>query len=400
MGAVLTAALMTAAEISNLFSVVGVIICFFCMVIFILRLQGEDLFGTSTVHVAPPARVRVAYQKVHIPFSLELHKPGEATYCDVQVKMQSDVNYSMRSFWGVSAPHLHTVMAAPWSTFFTSLLIDENPKEAEQDQVEEEQLEEEKVQEVKETLTAQVKDEVERKDIGETVKRIGLASSTPLPSLGQSPRTTYPLVLCMLRQEKLENEEDPSEVGALINIIHIKDPDCQVPTCVLHQYIKQYSGQITRLQALYTQGSSSSEGRTERMSTVDRKEAEVNDKLEEQEKREAESTREDEEEEEMIPLEEACVICQTKRTTRALLPCRHVCTCNTCFCRLDTCPMCRTPIRAYFLVGPEDSEGDGEAGEGEDDSEQVQAPLSWRRIADAVTRVLLVAENVLRGVQW
>lgn len=36
--------------------------------------------------------------------------------------------------------------------------------------------------------------------------------------------------------------------GALISIVHIKDSECQVPTCILHQYLKQYSGQLTRLQ--------------------------------------------------------------------------------------------------------------------------------------------------------
>lgn len=36
--------------------------------------------------------------------------------------------------------------------------------------------------------------------------------------------------------------------GALITIIHIKDGECQVPTCILHQYLKQYSGQLTKLE--------------------------------------------------------------------------------------------------------------------------------------------------------
>lgn len=62
--------------------------------------------------------------------------------------------------------------------------------------------------------------------------------------------------------------------------------------------------------------------------------------------------------------------------------------------------MCRTPIQAYFLVSPEDSEGEGEAEEGEDDSEQAQAPLLWRRIADTITRVLVITENIVRGAQW
>lgn len=60
-------------------------------------------------------------------------------------------------------------------------------------------------------------------------------------------------------------------------------------------------------QALYTQGTSSSEGRPERTSEGGRNETEVNDKQEEE--------RMTEEEEELIPLEEACVICQVSLVT-------------------------------------------------------------------------------------
>lgn len=66
-------------------------------------------------------------------------------------------------------------------------------------------------------------------------------------------------------------------------------------------------------QALYTQGSSSSEGRPERMSEGGRNETEENDMQEEQEKEEGENM--SEEEEELIPLEEACVICQVSSVT-------------------------------------------------------------------------------------
>ena len=35
--------------------------------------------------------------------------------------------------------------------------------------------------------------------------------------------------------------------GAVISIIHIKDEDVQISTCILNQYLKQYSGQGTIL---------------------------------------------------------------------------------------------------------------------------------------------------------
>lgn len=57
--------------------------------------------------------------------------------------------------------------------------------------------------------------------------------------------------------------------------------------------------------------------------------------------------------------------------------------------------MCRTPIQAYFLVSPEDSEEEGEAEERGDDSEQAQAPLLWQQITDTISRALVVAENIV-----
>lgn len=44
------------------------------------RLQGDDLFDTSVVHVSQPPVAQLAFQKVAVPFSLELFKPSEASF--------------------------------------------------------------------------------------------------------------------------------------------------------------------------------------------------------------------------------------------------------------------------------------------------------------------------------
>ncbi|XP_071548231.1 cell growth regulator with RING finger domain protein 1-like [Panulirus ornatus] len=349
MVAVLTAALMTAAEISNLFSALGVLVCFFCMVIFIIRLQGEDLFGTSVVHVAQPPVAQVEFQKVAVPFSLTLHNPKDASFTDVQLKIRSEVSYVLRSFWGVPSDHVHSLLLAPWSAFFMHLIQEPS-------------------------ITAEVVDNVIRDDMNkpsETVKRVGLRRDPPQLSLGTSPRKNYPLVVCMVRHDSAEDAEN-NGVGALISIIHIKDSECQIPTCILHQYLKQYSGQLTKLQALYTQSSSEAQGETNR--NVDLPDEVVG----------ANQVQSDVKEEEEVPIEEACIVCQTKRTTRALLPCRHVCVCDTCCGRLDNCPMCRARILAYFLVAPENPEFIDE----NETAEVLEPPSAWRRLNDAVTRMI------------
>uniref|UniRef100_A0A0P4W4D9 RING-type domain-containing protein n=1 Tax=Scylla olivacea TaxID=85551 RepID=A0A0P4W4D9_SCYOL len=345
MVAILTAVLMTAAEISNIFSAVGVVICFICMVIFIMRVQG-DMFGTSVVHVAQPPIAQMAYQKVEVPFSVGLHMAQDASFSDVQIKVRSQVNYALRSFWGVPSERLHMLLAAPWTGFFLHLM--EEP-----------------------SVGAEVVDEILREDVtesAESVKHISLAPDAPDLSLGSSPRRKYPLVVCVTRCDASQ-ETDDSRVGALIAIIHIKDGECQVPTCILHQYLKQYSGQLTKLEALYTQSSTT----TTREST-----------------RPEENTGEDEEED--IPLEEACVVCQIKRTTRALLPCRHVCVCDSCCSRLDNCPMCRTRILAYFLVAPEDSTSPRQDHPGGEEDE-MDPPSAWHRFSGTVNRMMGIENN-------
>ncbi|CAB0031923.1 unnamed protein product [Trichogramma brassicae] len=52
--------------------------------------------------------------------------------------------------------------------------------------------------------------------------------------------------------------------------------------------------------------------------------------------------------------EQLCVVCQYFPLSRALLPCRHTCICAVCFCKLDRCPMCRSPIKSYFCIRGEE----------------------------------------------
>ncbi|RZF34232.1 hypothetical protein LSTR_LSTR016998 [Laodelphax striatellus] len=54
------------------------------------------------------------------------------------------------------------------------------------------------------------------------------------------------------------------------------------------------------------------------------------------------------------PVEQLCVVCQYFPLSRALLPCRHTCICASCFGKLDTCPMCRSPIKSYFCIRSEE----------------------------------------------
>lgn len=62
-------------------TVVAIATLYYCIFESYFRLQGDDLFGTSVVHVNQPVVAQLAFQKVAVPFSLELFKPGDASFC-------------------------------------------------------------------------------------------------------------------------------------------------------------------------------------------------------------------------------------------------------------------------------------------------------------------------------
>ena len=147
-------------------------------------------------------------------------------------------------------------------------------------------------------------------------------SSEPL---GPSPRQRYPFVICLVPSGAEDNA-----VGALLYVIHVKDEVCRIPTQVLLHYLKLKSGTAHQMQSLY----------------IPERDSDANVSL--------------------------CVVCQELQATRAILPCRHACTCQKCFDKLRRrCPMCRTAIQAYFLVSEEL--------EVVEELEETKPNLTWRQ---------------------
>ena len=48
--------------------------------------------------------------------------------------------------------------------------------------------------------------------------------------------------------------------------------------------------------------------------------------------------------------ESVCIICHMNAVDRVILPCRHATVCETCFTKVDCCPMCRGAIESTFLL--------------------------------------------------
>jgi len=127
-----------------------------------------------------------------------------------------------------------------------------------------------------------------------------------LRELGPAPRKSYPLVLVVLPERGGTKGEDGE---ALLVAVHLPDAVCRVTAHALATYCKDAaSGRCVHLVPVFSQ------------------------------------------------IDAECVVCQERKVSRCLLPCKHACACHICFQQLrsNRCPMCRTFITSYFVMGDDD----------------------------------------------
>lgn len=148
-------------------------------------------------------------------------------------------------------------------------------------------------------------------------------------TLGQSPRTCYPLVVILARDLSRDVNQDENDVVFMINVLHVKDKVCPLETNVITRLLKKRNGLTINLQTLYTEFDDEPGANTA-----------------------------------------ICVICQENLVLIALLPCKHTCTCLDCFTKIDKCPLCRSYIRSYFMLKFEENNVDGEQQQNEGDQQQ------------------------------
>lgn len=301
--------LVSVAELSNIFSVLATLVCFFGMVFIIMknmmvfRLHEDLVFGGAMHHVQPRTP-KVQMMKISIPFVLKLDESGAATDC-VDCTITSQISYTIRVFWGVSIRELHMFLWKPWSVIQKSV-------------------------ESGDMLAGfyQLKGlEYTCESHKEKVYSIKFPHASL--ELGTPPRLYYPLVIFLIRETQ-EASIHPDETVALINVVHIKDSVCTLPTSILAQYLKQANGQLSCLKQLYLAAGNTFSA--EDAGPFDKEDLSVW----------------------AVAGEQLCVVCQYYPLSRALLPCRHTCVCSVCFEKLDRCPMCRSPFHAFFTVRAED----------------------------------------------
>ncbi|KAG5894619.1 hypothetical protein JTB14_026150 [Gonioctena quinquepunctata] len=223
----MTTFLVSAAELSNIFSVLAVLLCFCAMILFItrnmmvLRVNGEDFVFPTSLHQVPPRIPQMNMMKVHIPFTFKLLETSTSSYSELQCCTSSQVKYGMQVYWGVNIRELHIFLWRPWADLRDSCLNGD-------------------------FLTGYYQypgPRFEKKLHSDQNMTLKLDHTL---ELGTPPRLCYPLVVILFRNDVNENVH-PDETVALINVIHIKDSVCTLPTSILAQYLKQANGQLSCL---------------------------------------------------------------------------------------------------------------------------------------------------------
>jgi len=320
-----------ATELSGIFSISMVVLCFCALILFItrnmmvLRMHGDDFMFHGSMHQHMPAKIpQMNMMKVHIPFTFKLLETLNSSYSDVQCNVSSQVNCRVKIYWGVSIKELHVCLWRPWSELRDNLMNCSILRGHYQYSGEEYAL------------------------CDQTDKTLNLSLTEAL-DLGTPPRLCYPLVIIIYRTDK-DGNVHPNETVALINVVHIKDAVCPLGTSVLAQYLKQANGQLSCLKQLYlATGNSATYEDNQIPLTVAEPVDNVGGNC-----RPAMVCPSGDESAWNMAGEQLCVVCQYFPLSRALLPCRHTCICASCFDKIDRCPMCRGPIKSYFCIRGEE----------------------------------------------
>ncbi|XP_047536726.1 cell growth regulator with RING finger domain protein 1-like isoform X1 [Vanessa atalanta] len=280
---------LTLADLPNIFIMIGALVALFVMLVILLRnmevigIVGEGREDTWPRTMQPP---RLLMQRVHIPFTFKLLENEPIGYNGVRCCVSSTVRYWHASWWGAPVRDLHQTL---WGTL-PEILASSNLNFS----------------------RSSSHDEKEMK-----------LSSEPL-QLGPPPRTCYPLVVILARDQRDTAELRPDDTVALVTVVHIRDDQCPLPSGIIAQYLKQANGHLSCLKQLYVSGESGDacEGEGEAGGGYAR--------------------------------EALCCVCAAAPLSRALLPCRHACLCARCLPKLDKCPICRSVITSYFCIRNEE----------------------------------------------
>lgn len=165
------------------------------------------------------------------------------------------------------------------------------------------------------------------------------------------PRKVYPVVVaCTLEESVL----DDVQIVIMLSVLHIKDPNLQLDSQVLLQFLITNDNKITTLQPFYVSTETSNRNTERRQYYSDSPFQQLNSgNLSSDITDTTGTTNNHGNAEETLNGHEdidSCCVCQDAEMTIVLLPCRHGCVCSGCFVKLDKCPVCRDVFTSYFRL--------------------------------------------------
>ncbi|XP_041969508.1 cell growth regulator with RING finger domain protein 1-like [Aricia agestis] len=285
---------LTLADLPNIFIMIGALVALFAMLVILLKnmevigIVGEGRDDPWPRTIQPP---RLMMQRVHIPFTFKLKENEPIEYSGVTCCVSSTVRYWRASWWGAPVRELHQTL---WGT-------------------------------LPEILESSHLNFTRYNPHDESEMRL----SSEALQLGAPPRSCYPLVVILARDRRDTAELRPDDTVALVSVVHIRDEQCNLPSGVIAQYLKQANGHLSCLKQLYVSGEAGSEAESG---------AECGGSPE-------------------LSGAALCCVCAAAPLSRALLPCRHACLCARCLPKLDKCPICRSAINSYFCIRNEGDDG-------------------------------------------
>lgn len=293
---------------------------------------------------------QISMTRVHVPFTLSLSPEScrhENNIHTVSLSLSSTCDYSIGYFWAVPISTFYKILQAPWATFYQAF------------------------HDCDSSLLAGAHSQARSVSRSPHDRRDSVVQSPGRMELGQAPREVYPLVVVMVRSGS-QLAAQPGQVTALVNIIHLKDDTCPIPSQVLSVYIRQGPSLTLLRQMFLSDGENSDTESAEESETEDSPGLGSGGGV-----------------------RARCVVCQVERVNRVALPCRHAASCQHCFDRLQArCPMCRGLITSYFKLFP-DAEVSPEP---ETQPQETDGPRRgwrtwWRRYNDWVNNVQGLIEN-------
>ncbi|XP_019647615.1 PREDICTED: cell growth regulator with RING finger domain protein 1-like [Branchiostoma belcheri] len=339
-------------EVSTIFSILSVVFTFISMVVFIIRLQHD----TSIVHQTGQNIPVVRMQSVSNPFVLEVHRPQQASVSDgLSVQLTSKVPAVLSHYWGVHISSFH------------ELLQDQTPgllPSSQQDKIKDICFKKEE-----DIMIPPCENHVEHLLLSGQQEEEG-------KRFGRSPRSVYPVVLVLKRQETAAD----MSIAGMISVVHVPDADCADPCQVLCQYLLTGTGNMYDLKRLYMAVDDSAD------QTMDEPFSTKHEPDQETEQDDTAKTSDDSTTEEDVRKD--CVVCQNGPINRVLLPCRHACVCDACAAHFRQCPMCRQDIASSFCMQHSEGSEQAEEEEGEGGGAEEPAIVPWPAWVDNMMRRL------------